>query len=199
MPSKIFGHLCRESLHRLLSMVLYSPTRWSSTNYMFCRLRRCKRPLMGLPFAVANERYERGIDFDYSLPPALVDTVTSTTFWRGVDSAIALLDPICKALGALEGNSASMATTYAAFVYVYVHVTSTPELDVVGRATIIAALLRRWARDYSPVHALAFACDPFYFQMRSDVQAKFGFKFLQLDHGSLKPSVATRSGFSLRG
>jgi hypothetical protein len=183
--NKIFSSVCTELLGKPLAMVLYSATRLSSTNYMFCRLRRCKRPLMALPTVVENEKPERGIDLDYALPVELAAKLVDSSFWRGVDDVILLFDPICKALGVLEGDAATMSTAYAAFVFVYYHLSSVQGLGT-SRNDALKCLLRRWGRIYSPVHALAFFCDPFYYKMRKNVEAKIGNTPLQMGKGGLK-------------
>jgi len=182
--NKVFSSVCKELVGKSLSMVLYSPTRWSSANFMFCRLRRCKRALMALPSVIENEKDEREIDSEFELPEGLAEKLVDGGFWRGIDSAISIMDPICKALGALEADASSMSTAYAAFVFVYVHLATVPGLATC-RDVARACLLRRWARIYSPVHALAYFCDPFYYGMRQQVVATVGVDAIELGQGDL--------------
>lgn len=183
--NKIYSSLCQESIGKVLSMVLYSASRWSSINYMFCRLKRVKRPIMSLPLVIANEKTEREIDLTYELPPSFSAIVTRSGFWNGVEASISIFDPICKCLGAMESDTATMSTAYACFIYVYAHVTSTV-VKLPERAHILKCLLYRWDRIYTPVHALAFYCDPFYFQLRKNVAAKLGSTAIELGHGNIK-------------
>ena len=103
-------------------MVMYSASRWSSVNYMFLRLKKVKLAITRLPSCVMNEKDERDIDETYELPSELAAVAIDPTFWKGVDRYIAIFDPICKCLGILESDTSTMATAYAAFVYVYVHI-----------------------------------------------------------------------------
>jgi hypothetical protein len=99
--SKIYSSICEDLLGKVLAMVLYSASRWSSVNYMFCRLKRVKRPITALPMAIENEKTERGIDESYALPAAFGAIVVNSQFWRSVNFSIDVFDPICKCIGVL--------------------------------------------------------------------------------------------------
>lgn len=111
-----------------------------------------------------------------------------------MSAAISILDPLCKCIGVLESNSAPMSLAYACFVYIFVRLSDADTrfgLDEDDADHVLQCLRRRWDRIYSPVHALAYFCDPFFFQMRDDVEKKFGTEALQLGKGSLRTQCRT--------
>lgn len=181
---KIYASVCKELLGKCYSMVLYSASRWSSVNYMFCRLKCIKRVLMSMPLIIENEKPERGIDPSFRLSKAFAAVVVNSEFWQRVNQCVALFDPICKCIGVLESDSSTMATTYACFVFIYVHISTVAPLDECE--PMLARLQYRWNRIYSPVHALAFFCDPFYFNFRRNVTTNLGDVAIELDNGDLK-------------
>jgi hypothetical protein len=183
--NKIYSILCKEMLGKIHAMILYSASRWSTINYMFCRLKHTKRPISSLPMVVANEKTERGIDESYELPQALANVVIRSSFWRNVDRSISVFDPICKCIGVIESDSATMSTAYACFIFVYMHVTEV-FTDDNERVRILQKVLYRWNRIYSPVHALAFYCDPFFRDLRLNVLSTFGRDAIELGKGDLK-------------
>lgn len=166
-------------------MVLYSASRWSSVNFMFLRLKKVKLAITRLPSCVMNEKEERGIDETFELPSELAAVAVDPTFWKGVERCIAVFDPICKCLGILESDTSTMATAYAAFVYIYIQITNLiREEDV--RSYMLSKLLYRWSRIYSPVHALAFFCDPFFYDFRVRVEQVEGAAAIELGKENLK-------------
>jgi hypothetical protein len=182
--NKLYSMVCSEILSKNFCMVLYSASRWSSVNYMFCRLKQVKRVLISLPVIVENEKAERGIDTSYHLPKSLCEVIIDPMFWQGVNTCIELFDPICKCLGVLESDTATLSTSYTCFIYIRVHL-----LSVMSGADLCYAIQRlhyRWDRIYSPVHALAFYCDPFFRQLRINVAATFGEETVELGKGDLK-------------
>lgn len=138
---------------------------------------------MAIPLAVENEREERGIDPAYDLPTSFSSIVLSGVFWRSVQSCVEVFDPVCKCLGVLKSDSSTLSTAYASFLFVYAHLSTVLHDD--DRTRMLSQVLRRWGRIWSPVHALAFVCDPYYYQMRLDVALKFGVECVQLGKGDL--------------
>jgi hypothetical protein len=191
--NKIFSEICLEMLGFSYAMVLYSASRWSSVNLMFCRLKLVKRPISALPMTVMNEKEERSIDDSYELPAEFALTIASAQFWRDVNQSLSIFDPICKCLGVLESDSSTMSTTYACFIYIFIHITNLMEGDDCDR--LLKKLLYRWNRIYSPVHALALYCDPFYFGFRKNVFSVYGASVIELGNGDL--SEQCRKGLKL--
>ncbi|KAE9220734.1 hypothetical protein PF004_g13241 [Phytophthora fragariae] len=184
--SKIFSELSKELVGKSYAMVLYSASRWSSVNLMFVRLRHVKRAITGVVSAFLNEKEERAIDEAYELPAEFVTTVMDGSFWRSISTSVSIFDPICKCIGVLENNSASLGAVYACFVYVYLHIGRV--MDDKDATYLRKKLEYRWDRIASPVHALAFYCDPFYFPFRRSVAAstdQVSKKALQLGKGDL--------------
>ncbi|KAF4145216.1 hypothetical protein GN958_ATG05570 [Phytophthora infestans] len=108
--NKIFSSLCFDFLQRQYTMVLYSASRWSSVNYMFQRLAKVKRPMTAVVTAVMNEKVERNIDPSYQLPSEFTSIVMDPQFWGNVSWHVKVFDPICKCIGVMESNSATMST-----------------------------------------------------------------------------------------
>lgn len=178
--NKIFNMLCIEMVGKPYAMVLYSASRWSSINYMFVRLKKVKRAVTGVVSAVVNEKDERQIDETFHLPTDFVSTVMDGTFWRSVATSVSVFDPICKSIGILENNSASLGTVYASFVYVYLHVGRVMKDE--DAKHLWTKLEYRWSRISSPVHALAFYCDSFYRPFRRAVASSSN----ELDRNALE-------------
>lgn len=186
---KLFDKLCEEKLGQELTMVLYSSSRWSSSNKMFVRLKRTKSVIVALPFVLQYEREERDIDDDVMLPKEFASIINDSDFWRDISAAIAVLDPLCKCIGVLESDSAPLSLAYASFVYIAVRLSDDDMrfgLDEDDANHLLERLHYRWDRIYSPAHALAFFCDPFFFDMRDAVERKYGATALQIGKGSLR-------------
>lgn len=186
---KLFDQLCVEKLGRELTMVLYSSSRWSTANLMFVRLKRVKSAIVALPFALQYEREERGIDDDVKLPKEFASIIDDPEFWHGIAAAISILDPLCKCIGVLESDAAPLSLAYASFIYIGVRLSNEDMrfgLDADEGDFVLQRLHYRWNRIYSPVHALAFFCDPYFFDMRRDVEMVHGAEALQIGKGSLR-------------
>ncbi|KAG1684526.1 hypothetical protein DVH05_011041 [Phytophthora capsici] len=158
--NKIYSVLCRELCGRTYAMVLFSASRWSSINYMFVRLSKVKWAITAVIAAVLNEKDERQIDESYELPADFVSTLMDGSFWRSVFENVTIFDTICQCIGILESTTSTLSTVYACFVYIYLHVGRVMEREDTLR--LQQKLLYRWRRIATPVHALAFFCDPFY-------------------------------------
>ncbi|KAI9982158.1 hypothetical protein PInf_008049 [Phytophthora infestans] len=165
---------------RQYTMVLYSASRWSSVNYMFQRLPKVKRPMTAVVTAVMNEKVERNIDPSYQLPSEFTSIVMDPQFWGNVSWHVKVFDPICKCIGVMESNSATMFTAYACFVYVFIHARETSPGDA-----LLTKLIHRWNRIQSPVHALAFYCDSFYHPFRLAVAKLYGQDPIELGKGNI--------------
>jgi len=182
MLAKIFAMICIETVGKALAMVLYSASRWSSVNYMFLRLMRVKPVLVRLPSIVAHESDAREIDPLYELPRELTNIINDKSFWVDVARCVTIFDPICKCIGVMECDTATMSTTYAAFLYVYIQVRAETSDS---NAVMLERLCYQWDRIYSPVHALAFFCDPFFYPLRTGFVDTYGSAALGLGKGDL--------------
>ena len=78
--SKIFSVICKRSLGVALVMVQFSPSRWSSVNYMFQRLQTVMWPMSEMPLAVQTEKEQLGIDPSFSLPPVVAEIMQDDIF-----------------------------------------------------------------------------------------------------------------------
>ena len=185
MARKISRVLLLELYGKEYDMVLYSESRWSSVEYMFLRLKKVNLAITRLLSCVMNKKGEHDIDETYDLPSDMDAISIDPMLWKGVDRCIAVFDPIFKCLGILESNTSKMETAYAAFIYVYVHITKVVgEEDV--RYHMMSKLLYRWNHIYSPVHALAFFCDPFFYNFCIRVGKVEGGAAIDIGKGKLK-------------
>ncbi|KAI0560775.1 hypothetical protein FGB62_100g17 [Gracilaria domingensis] len=78
-----------------------------------------------------------------------------------------------------------MADTYACLIATKIAMRGANVISDVEKNQIEMYLIRRWDRMYSPVHALAFQCDAYYFEFRNYVTIHFGAALLELNKGSL--------------
>jgi hypothetical protein len=78
----------------------------------------------------------------FSLPDEFPRLAQDPDFWENVDHTVAVFDPICKAIGNLESCSATIATAYAGFIFVRVHIAFA--FKVGDQDALIRQLLRRW-------------------------------------------------------
>ena len=181
---KIMESICKEKLNKVYTLVFFSTSRWSSINYMVCRLLLLKSVLISIPSAILHESEARGIDPSFKMPKEL-ETIMNKDFWTTNVILKTVFDLICKCIGALEADQSTMSLAYAAFVAVRAHIQTCPGFTANDRAAIDAKFLYRWDRIYSPTHALAFICDPLFCKFHSDITKSFGSEFLELNKGSL--------------
>lgn len=183
MIRKLYDSLCTEKYGKPLVMKLFSPTRWTSCNEMFKRLIRVRPALTLMSHAILNERESRQIDTDFKLPSRLEDILKDPSFWSGINTAISVLNPIAACLGLLESDTCTMSDAYASFIFMRAFIKCSC-LTPAQKQQIDVKLLYRWNRIYSPVHALAFACDPFYSDLRTNFSNKYGVELMELGKGA---------------
>ena len=76
-------------------------------------------------------------------------------FRKGVAFSADVFDPLCKCIGVLESDSATMGTAYACFLYMLDNLNGVvPDYDG-QREHVIQILPYHWKCMYSPFHALA--------------------------------------------
>lgn len=180
MVRKLFDRLCCEKFNRTFSLPLYSKTRWSSINFMMRRLIQVRSVISYLPHALLHERSKYGIDPSYELPKALTDVLVDAEMWKELEAAHDIFNLICQCIGELESDNATMSTAYALFLTVRMHIHDHVKISEANKRKFDASLLRQWSRIYSPVHSLAFRCDPFYNDLRSHVDHKYPQGFVNL-------------------
>jgi len=185
MLRNLFDVVCVEKLCMHVALVLYSSTRWSSCNYMILRMLKVKPVMRKMLSILVSERDEYKLDDTYECPDELQRLISSVPFWKEQASVAEILTPICRCLGLLESDYTGMSVAHAAFVYFLVNIRSEQRLPQNERDLLEVALLRRWKRIYSPVHALAFVCDPLFNSMRRNVGNTHGEDILTLGQGNL--------------
>ena len=84
-----------------------------------------------------------------------------------------------------------MGTAYACFLYILDHLNGVIP-DYNGQTNhVIQSLIYRWKRVYSPVHTLAFFCDPFYSELRLKLTRHHGALFAELGTSNLQLQCRT--------
>jgi len=116
------------------------------------------------------------------LPREFFEVVNDKTFWSDIAMCVTILDPICKCIGVMECETSTMSTAYASFLYIYVQIRKqTASSD----RLMLQKLEYQWDRIYSPVHALAFFCDPFFYSLRLAFVDRYGADALGLGKGDI--------------
>lgn len=182
---QLFNTLCVEKAGKQYSLFVYSRTSCISMNDMFKRVLQVRPVLSCIPYALANERIERGIEDSYKMPIILNNLLSSTTFWHELEQLHKLIQPICHSVEFLQSEVATMSDAYANFIYQRMAISRTELLSDPQKEKADMSLLHRWDRIYSALQALAFVCDPFYMDMRQNVSREYGCTFLELGHGNL--------------
>ena len=114
------------------------------------------------------------------MPENLTNILNSNTFWKSLEKLSSILNPICSSIGFLESNFSSVSDVYAVFVYLRC-VISNFDIDEDKRKYLDMKLIYKWKRIYSPVHALAFRCDHFYNEFRTNITKNRGKSLVDLD------------------
>lgn len=182
MLRKIFDKICMEKHKRTFSLPLYCKTRWSSVNYMLMRLLQLRSVVSFIPHALLHERNTYGIDESYCLPPALSAVVLDPDVWKQAEAAHGVFHHICQCIGCLEADEATMATAYACALSVRIHIHDHDAICDDDRMKLDAMFLRQWNRIYSPIHSLAFKCDPLYKTYAARVEESYRRGFIDMDH-----------------
>lgn len=100
------------------SMVLYSPSRWTSLKYSF-KLLITVRPVHAyMNHVLMNERDSRKVSTKLELPKSLESIISERYFWKGFINASETFDPMCMCIVFLDSDTCSKADVYAAFLFV---------------------------------------------------------------------------------
>lgn len=184
MVRKLYEQLCEEKFGAALTMVLFSSTRWTTCNLMLLRLLKARPALTLMSHALLNEREQRQIDTTFNLHTKLDNILQQKSFWDSLSTLTDILNPISAALGFLESDTATMADVYASFIFVRRSLQCS-KLSCHQKAWLDSKLMYRCDRIYSPVHALAFQCDPFYDGFRANARSVVGDEFMELGKGNI--------------
>lgn len=166
--------------------MLFSNSCPSSANVMLIQLLSIKTILTALPNILMYEREKHGIDTESELPLAVRDIIMDEQYWKNANAAQLVLDPICKCLSILESPTSTMSLAYACLLYIRIHISQCLKNGLLVKdesSYLLERIDYHWSRVYSPIHALAFRCDPLFHQMIDNVPAEFGASFLELGQG----------------
>lgn len=95
-----------------------------------------------------------------------------------------ILNPASTCLGFLESNISSIYDAYACFLFTR-SVIQQADISNKQKKELNQKFLYRWCRVFSPVHTLAFTCDPFHNDKRRNIQLKHGIDFIDLEKDQL--------------
>ena len=190
---RLFERSCSRMLGFVLTLVLYSKTRWSSSNRMFLKLTLCRSVISAMPTSlIMNDASASNVE----LPSGLVDIVSRPLLWNGAKATHFVLDAVCQCIGVLESQQEPMSNVYACFIYIRLHLKNLPapvksslqiSEDVLTNL-FTTSIYNRFKRIYSPIFALAFICDPFFDEMRASLAKNWSsddFDPFNLGKGSL--------------
>ena len=114
-------------------------------------------------------------DLDIDMCDKLKQLVTDPAYWKGVAAFEVLFRTTSSCLAYLEGNEATFSAVYACFVAMKLHLKNLNGVvkeglnlndDDIERIMIVLTPHHRLATIYTEAHALAFATDPMYTDMR---------------------------------
>jgi hypothetical protein len=182
----LFDKLCLEKYKKTYVLILFTKTRWGTIYFAAQRASVVKAACAALPSEILNS------DLDIDIPVQLKRQVTDPMYWKGVAAMEALFKTISTCLSYLEGDEATFSSVYACFVAIKFHL-STLDASVKDSLNLTDANIdhmmqlthHRFSTIYTEAHGLAFATDPLFFEMRTDIADKFSEEFLQLGKASI--------------
>lgn len=189
---RIYKTLSTEMLRREYAVLLYSSSRWGSIYNMLTRLIQIENVVRAMGTVITIERASDGIQESTAIPNEFARLSSDPGFWERVHHAKAIFGPIYSAIRALESNCATMASAYACFLMVRMHI----EFSFEGsdRTFLTDQLLRQWERIWTPVHTLAFHCDPCFRGLREAVVGRLGHEAVGLGqedfYGQCRKAIA---------
>jgi len=183
---QLFDKLCLEKYKKVYTLILFTKTRWGTVYYAAKRASAVKTACASLPGEILNS------DLDIDMCDKLKTLVTDPAYWKGVAAFEVLFRTISSCLSYLKGDEATFSSVYACFVAIKYHLKTLDHTvkeglslndDDIERMTLLTH--HRLATIYSEAHALAFATDPMFTEMRIRIGAEFGEVFLQLGKTSI--------------
>lgn len=176
---RLYEKVCVEKLDRVYDLVLFSKNRWSSVSIMLRRLLLAKGALIHLVPSIYMEQSTLSLDPPFNIPPSLTNLLASQEFWDSVMQMYLCLEPLFKCISACESESAAMSTAYACLIYARIRIN---QKELVGNFgdVLDATFLDLCQSILSPVHCLAFCCDPYFADMRRQVANKCIDRFIDL-------------------
>ena len=183
---QLFDKLCIEKYKTTYVLILFTKTRWGTVYYTAQRATAVKAACASLPGEILNS------DLDIDMSEDLKQLVTDPAYWKRVASMEALFKTIASCLTYLEGDEATFSAVYASFIAIKYHLR---KLDVSVREGLhlteadinrmMTLTHHRLSTIYTEAHALAFATDPLFDDMRTRIADELGEDFLQLGKGSI--------------
>ena len=175
-------------------LILFTKARWGTVHYAAQRASLVKTACASLPGEIMNS------DLDINMTDKLKTLVTDRTYWKGVVAFEVLFRTISSCLAYLDGDKATFSAVYTCFVAIKYHL---KKLDATVKESLslndddidkmIMLTHHRISTFYTEAHALAFATDPMFTEMRTRIAAEFGEEFLQLG----KPAIIQQAKTAL--
>lgn len=182
---QLFEGVCVRELNQVYELVLFSKTQWASVNLMLKRLLTVKNALVHLGSAVYVDQGSFALDPTIHLPIPLTTLINSQSFWDSVTHVYRCLNPIFKCIRICDSESATMSTAFACLIYVRIQIAQAEYFDSNTKEALDSAFLTQCQHILSPIHSLAYFCDPYYANMRAQVIEKFRGSFVDLSGVSI--------------
>lgn len=93
------------------------------------------------------------------MPWELQSIKYESSFWTGVEIAQFVYDHVCRWIGILEADEATMGTVYASARSMRMHMFYSQHINDTNIGTLGICLVRQWKGISSPLHSLAVKCD----------------------------------------
>ncbi|OQR88965.1 hypothetical protein THRCLA_09996, partial [Thraustotheca clavata] len=184
---KLFATTCHDARRENASLPKYFDTgRFASIVDMLTQLSDFRSIFSSMAASVANNE-----SLHMNLNPTLASILYDSVLWKSVIALIDVLKPISEAIRYLEGSEATFSSAYAIYLHLKIHFLDIPNglYSSIGvdlsqqdcKRDIVNILSHHVSSIYTPVHALAFRCDPFYDGLRNYISSKYDANFLNLN------------------
>jgi hypothetical protein len=169
-----------EKYKKRYNLILFTKRRWGTVYYAAQRASVVKAACASLPGEILNA------DLDIDMCDKLKALVTDPAYWKGVAAFEVLFKTISSCLTYLEGDEATFSAVYACFVAIKYHLKTLDytvkeglslDDDAIERMTVLTH--HRLANIYTEAHALAFATDPMFTDMRIRIAQNLVKSFLK--------------------
>jgi len=201
MLRKSYEEVCAKTLNTILMPILFSATRWGGSVDMLQRLIKLRIVITTLPNFIDNDD-----TIDYTIDANIVGIIVDVTFWNALKALVVVMEPIVAALVYLEGDSPPLSSVFAAFLTLKVHFSTVADAvwlalnwnPLEAKQFVLTRLSYQYMRIESPVHALAFRCDPYFDLMRLRVEQRLTAGFVDVGQGKLLSVARAAIGHLLR-
>lgn len=189
--STMYDVVCRQKLGKEYVLILFTPSRWTTSTYALARMLKVKPVLTAMPHMIDFEDQFRHV----AITDVLRSHLTDLDLWQNIKNLHDLLIPLNAVTGHLEGDSSTFSDVYACFLSVAHHFWTFDENILTGmglsRHQLVELVHRRFGTIYTASHALAFVTDSLYHSMHTNLRVLHGSAFVELGQGSINTQCRT--------